>query len=122
VEEQMSRKIGIAALIFLGGLVGYNFITTGTLTLVPGSSASPEEQRLADLEAQVRSAGSQITSASRAAGVSGMDSTADVEHAINELERVEKEIEAVKEKTKSSAVREKCDRLLSESRSMRGAR
>jgi len=118
----MSKKIGIAALVFVAALVGYNLVTTGTLTLIPGSSQSPEERHLAELETRMRSAGSEITRAGQTAGLSGMDTTGDVDHAINELEKVEKEIEAMKEKSKSAPIREKCDRLLSESRSMRGAR
>ena len=122
MEEKMSKKIGIAALVFVAALVGYNLVTTGTLTLIPGSSQSPEERHLGELESRMRSAGSEITRAGQTAGLSGMDTTGDVDRAITELEKVEKEIEAMKEKSHSVAIREKCDRLVSESRSMRGAR
>jgi hypothetical protein len=118
----MSKKIGIAALIFVAGLAGYNFVTTGKLTLIPASSVSPEEQHLNALEARMRSAGSDITRAGQTAGMSGMDTTGDVERAMSELEKVEGEMAALKAHASSAAVRERCDRLVAESRSMRGAR
>jgi hypothetical protein len=119
----MSKKVGIAALVFVAGLAGYNLVTTGKLTLIPSSpSQSPEEQHLSSLEARVQSAGGQIQRASQAAGLSGMDTTGDVEHAMNDLEKVEAEAAAMKEKTSSPAIKERCDRLLADSRRMRGAR
>jgi hypothetical protein len=41
---------------------------------------------------------------------------------MSELEKVEGEMAALKAHASSAAVREKCDRLVAESRSMRGAR
>jgi len=118
----MSKKIGIAALIFVAGLAGYNFVTTGKLTLIPGSSVSPEEQGLNALEARMRSADGEIRRAGQTAGMSGMDTTGDVERAMSALEKVEEEIAALKTRAQSASVRERCDRLIAESRSMRGAR
>lgn len=118
----MSKKIGLVVLAIVAALAGYNLVTTGKLTLIPSASQSPEEQHLNALESRMRSAGGDITRASQAAGLSGMDTTGDAERAIHELEKVEAELQAMKAKSQSAAVRDKCDRLLSESRSMRGAR
>jgi len=118
----MSKKIGIAALIFVAGIAGYNFVTTGKLTLIPASSASPEEKSLNALEARMRSAGNDITRAGQTAGLSGMDTTGDVERAMNQLEKVEEETAALKTRTQSAPLKERCDRLIAESRRMRGAR
>jgi hypothetical protein len=118
----MMKKIGIAALVLVAGIAGYNFMTTGKLTLIPSSNASPEEQSLNALEARMRSAGSEMTRAGQTAGLSGMDTTGDVDRAMSRLEQVEKEMQALKDKSHDAAIRQKCDRLMAESRSMRGAK
>jgi len=118
----MSKKIGLAAFLFVAALAGYNFVTTGNLTLIPSAHESPEMQHMNALDARVSELGNQITKAGQMAGMSGMDTTGDVEHAMNDLEKTEKEIEAVKEKTSSSEIRARCERLIARSRSLRGAR
>jgi hypothetical protein len=118
----MSRKFLLAAFLIVSGMIAYNFVTTGKLSVIPSDSRSPEEQQLASLESRVRSDGNAITGAGRTAGLTGMDTTADVESAMRDLEKVEKEIETLKDKSTSEQIRSRCDRLLAESRRMRGER
>ncbi len=118
----MVKKIVVAAAVIAAGLAAYNLITTGKLTLIPSSNLSPEEQQLNALESRIHEAAGDITRASQAAGLSGLDTTSDVESAMRELERAEKELQSLKQKTNSEAIKEKCDRLMGEARSMRGRR
>lgn len=117
----MAKKLVLAIVLIVTALAGYNYMTTGHLTIMP-SSASPEDRQFESLEVRVQSAGVAITRAGQTAGLSGMDTTGDVERAMNQLEQVEKEIQDLQKKATSAAMKEKCERLLSQSRSMRGAR
>src|SRR5262245_14443081 len=118
----MAKKLVLAVAVIVVALVGYNYMTTGSLSLMPSSSSSPEDRQFQSLEARVQSAGAAITRAGQTAGLSGMDTTGDVERAMNQLEQVEKEIQDLQRKATSADMKQKCDRLISQSRSMRGAR
>src|SRR2546426_99136 len=65
------KKLLFLALVVAGGIVGYSYF----LNAPP---ASADERVLADLEHQFDSANQSMMQASRATGVSGMDSTADI--------------------------------------------
>ncbi len=74
---------------------------------------SPEERLVQSLDERIDAANRQIAQASRAAGVSGIDTTSDAESALRELERVESDIQSLKRKSTSAEVQRECDRLMS---------
>jgi hypothetical protein len=90
-------------LLLIGVLVvawlGYNFMKTGKVSLLPGGG-SPEEAQLQSLESELHAVESQIESAGRAAGMTGMDTTADVGALTAKKEALEKQIAELKAKAK----------------------
>ncbi|HZE88001.1 MAG TPA: hypothetical protein VE404_00570 [Verrucomicrobiae bacterium] len=111
----MSKKLlVVVVLAALSVVVGCNMISSKKL--------SADEQQISDLESRVEAAKSKIASASHAAGMTGMDATADADAAMSDLERTETEIVALRERTHDAAVKSRCERLMDESRSARGAR
>lgn len=103
------KKVAIVAVLIVAGLIAYNQFGIGR-----GGSGdlSPEAQQLQALEARIDAAGRQITQAGRSAGLAGIDSTADVESALSDLERVEMELKSLKRRTGSEEIKRSCDRLL----------
>jgi len=108
------KKILLFGLVVAAGILGY----THFLNARP---ASTDEKALADLEHQFDAANQQMAMASRSAGVSGMDSTADVEASRTAVRRVESELQALKERLTSTAARERADRLQEKIRAFRAA-
>ncbi len=73
-------------------LAAYTFATTGELRLLP-RRAGAEERALASLETRFERARRQVTDAGRAAGLAGVDTTAEVEAARRRVEEVREELE-----------------------------
>ncbi len=94
------KKILVLVAVLVVAWVGYNFMQTGKLTLLPGGGASPEEAQIQSLESELHSVESQIESAGRAAGMTGMDTTADVGALTARKEAIEKQIAELKAKTR----------------------
>jgi hypothetical protein len=118
----MAKKLVLVAVLAVAGLAAYNLVTTGKVGLIPSARLSPEEQQLAAFEERLRAARRDVAGAGRAAGVGGLDTTSDVEAAMRRLEKVEEDLQAFKKKAKDPAVRERCDGLIAEARSLRGER
>jgi len=97
-------------LIAAAALVTYNYVHTGKLTLIP-SSLSKAEQQLQRLEERLNSARQQFQAAGRAAGVAGIDTSADAEAARREVERVEADLKALREQLEE-ADKLKADELM----------
>lgn len=116
----MAKKLVLVAVLIVGGLVAYNVVTTGELSLVPSSNLSPEEQQLNALEERIDAADREISAAGRAAGLAGIDTTAGVEPALRDLERVERELIALKNRTQSETLRKRAERLLHKARALKG--
>ncbi|MBI3450168.1 MAG: hypothetical protein HY049_14790 [Acidobacteria bacterium] len=112
----MPKKLLLVVVAALAVVVGHNMMTSGSKNL------SPDEQQIAALESRVHAAQDAISRASHSAGMTGMDATADADAAMHDLERAEKEISALGDRTHDAAVRSRCERLMDESRSARGAR
>lgn len=91
------KKILILLAVLVVAWVGYNFMKTGTLTLLP-AGASPEEAQIQSLESELRAVMSQIESAGRAAGMTGIDTTSDVGALTARKEALEKQIAELKAK------------------------
>lgn len=87
----MKKVIALVAVALVVWL-GINYMRTGKLSLAPAASGSPEQQRLADLEAELKAVESQIEQAGRAAGMTGMDTTGDVSSLMVRKEKLQKEI------------------------------
>ncbi|HUD71344.1 MAG TPA: hypothetical protein VMQ62_05215 [Dongiaceae bacterium] len=92
------KKILVLVIVLVVAWVGYNFMNTGKLTLLPGGGGSPEEAQIRALESELHSVESQIESAGRAAGMTGMDTTADVGALTARKEAIEKQIAELKAK------------------------
>jgi hypothetical protein len=86
------KKLIVLVILALVVWLGVNYARTGKLSLMPVSS-SPEEQRLHDLEAELKSVESQIDQAGRAAGATGMDTTGDVSALMVRKDKLVKQIE-----------------------------
>jgi len=71
------KKLILLVVAVVAVWLGINYARTGHLALLP-SAGSPAEQRVHDLEKELAAIDSQIASAGRAAGLTGMDTTGDV--------------------------------------------
>lgn len=92
----MKKLVVIVAVLAVAWL-GFNYLKTGKVSLLPASQ-STEEAQLQALEDELHSVQSQIDSAGRAAGMTGMDTTADVGALTARKEAIEKQIAALKAK------------------------
>ena len=108
------KKLLLLLLVVAGGIVGYSYFLN-----VPPASA--DERVLTDLEHQFDSANQSMMQANRAAGVSGMDSTADIEAARTKVRRLEGELQELKPRLASAASRQRADRLEEKIRAFREA-
>jgi predicted negative regulator of RcsB-dependent stress response len=115
------KKLVVLILIGVAGLVGYNYYTTGKLSLIPSSSISGEEQELKRLEKAFRKAQNEIIQGSRAASITGLDTPVDVIGAMQEIERVEKALIALKRRITPESAKTKAERLLTEIRAFKRA-
>ena len=105
------KKVMVAIVLAVGALVGYNFLTTGQLSILPSSSLTAEEQELEDLASEFDTARDRFHQAGRAAGMTGIDSSADAEAAILNAKRVEKALDELKGRLTSDPAREKARKL-----------
>jgi hypothetical protein len=71
--------------------LGINYARTGHLALFP-SAGTPAEQHIKELEQELAALDSQIASAGRAAGVTGMDTTGDVSSLTARKTEIEKQL------------------------------
>lgn len=91
------KKILLLVLVLVAAWIGVNYVRTGEFTLLP-VSASAEERHLRDLEKELADVNAQIGQAGRMAGMTGMDTTADVAGLVERKTRLEKEIAEAKKK------------------------
>jgi outer membrane murein-binding lipoprotein Lpp len=92
------KKLILLAVAVVAVWLGINYARTGRLALFP-SAASPAEQRVHDLEQELAAVESQISSAGRAAGVTGMDTTTDVSSLTARKEQIEKQLAEARKAT-----------------------
>jgi len=71
------KKLILLVVIVLAVWLTVNYVRTGTLSLFP-AAATPQAQELRDLEDELRAIDAKIEAAGRAAGLTGVDTTADV--------------------------------------------
>ena len=110
------QKIVLIVVVIVLGLFAYNYFTTGELGLMPGGSAGDDGRELNRLRGDFRAAAREFRQAGRAAGVSGLDTTHAAEAAITEVEKVEKEVEALIKRSTDPEFKAEADKLLREIR------
>ena len=89
------KTIIILIIIAVAGLLGYNYVTTGTVTLIPGKALSGEAQEVKDLADSFHSARRMVKQAQRSAVVGGVAGVDMVEDDMREIERIEAELDAL---------------------------
>ncbi len=109
----MKNLITIVVVIVVA-LVAFNYFQTGEFKLLPGSSMSPEEHDLNRLKGEFRRAAQAYRQAGRSAGVSGLDTTSDAAAALETVDGVERDVKALRKRTKDPEVIAKIDDLLAE--------
>ena len=89
------KKLVLLIVLVVGAWLGVNYMRTGELAFLP-KAASAAEQRLGLLEKELDGVNAQIAQAGRAAGMTGMDTTADVSALMVKKEQLEKAIAEAK--------------------------
>jgi hypothetical protein len=89
------KKIVLLIVVVAGLWLGVNYVRTGQATFFP-QTESAAEQRLHDLEKQLDDVNAQMNQAGRTAGLTGMDTTADVSALMVKKEQLEKAIAEAK--------------------------
>jgi uncharacterized membrane protein YccC len=85
----------VVIVVVLAALLAHNYVHTGRLTLVPPPPFQAEQQ-LGQLEKRFDRARAQFEQPGRAAGISGVDTSADAEAARREVERIDAELKALR--------------------------
>ena len=109
----MKNLITIAVVVVVG-LVAFNYFQSGELAIVPGGAASDDAQELNRLRGEFRRAAQELRQAGRSASVSGLDTTADVELALNRIEGIERDLQKMRQQVDDAKLRGQIDELLAE--------
>lgn len=108
------RSLLTLVVLVVVGLVAFNFITTGELKLLPGSSMSGGEHELNRLQGEFRAAARDYREAGRAVAVSGVDATDAASAALAELDRIEEEVREYRKRAATPELKAAADKLLGE--------
>ena len=109
----MAKRLVLALVLAVVALVVYNYVTTGRFALIPTASLSDQEKEIADLEARIKQTVHQFAQAGRAAGLSGVDTTADAESAREEIRDIQRRLDELGRKASGEA-KEKLSRVKQE--------
>jgi len=109
----MLKKLVLFLVLAAFALVAYNYVTTGRLALVPTASLSEEEQAINEMADQVRALVKNAAAAGRAAGLSGIDTTQEIEAARIQLQAIQTKAKELG-KQASEKTREQLSRLQAE--------
>jgi len=115
----MSKKVLIGVFIGLLGLMAFNWFTTGEVALIPTTPLSAEGRELARLEGEFATATHDYYQASRAAGMTGLDTTAEAHAALNELDRIESALQQLRRSNPTPANSRRIDQMLQNLRKVR---
>jgi hypothetical protein len=118
-RDELMKNIIALAVVVIVGLVAFNYFQTGEISLLPGGGKSEEEQELNRLKGEFRRAAQSYRQAGRAAGVSNLDTTADLQSALQTVEGVERDLKALRKRTTDPEVTTKIDEFLAEVRKYR---
>jgi len=105
------KKALIAALVLVGGLVAFNYATTGEFSVIPSFSQSEEVRQVKSLEDEFDAARRQYAQANRSASISGIDTTGDVRAAQEAVARISRELETLRKRLSEDAARRKAESL-----------
>ena len=108
------KNIITIVVVVVVALVAFNYFQTGEFSLMPGGGMSDEEKELNRLKGEFRRATQAYRQAGRSAGVSGMDTTSDAAAALQTVDGVERDIKALRKRTKDPEVKAKIDDVLAE--------
>ncbi len=104
-------RIVMLIIIAAAGLVAYNYFTTGEMSLNPSSTLSEEEHEVKGLADSFREAQRQVREAERTAAASGVGNLGAVEDAINDIDRIESDLVTLKSSLESASALEEAERL-----------
>ena len=105
------KKLILLAVVLVGGLVGYNYVTSGQISLVPGAKLSPTEQKIADLHEEFDRARKQASQAYRTASLGGIDTTAELDAATKSVARIKKSLRDLQATLESDSTKKRARRL-----------
>ena len=89
------KKLILLVVIVLAVWLTVNYVRTGTLSLFP-PTATPQAQELRDLQDELRAIDAKMEAAGRAAGLTGVDTTADVGALQARKEQIEKRLNVLR--------------------------
>lgn len=104
------KKALIVVLIAAGGLIVYNYSTTGQMTLFP-TAGSSEEQAVITLSGRFEAARRQILQAQKGAAVAGLDTTSDFESARIDIQKVATELDTLRKGLQEEKARHDAETL-----------
>ncbi len=108
----MSKKVLIGVFVALLGLIAFNWFTTGEVALIPATPLSAEGRELSRLEGEFAAATHDYYQASRSAGMTGVDTTAEARAALNELDRIERVLLELRRDNPTPAHSRRIDQML----------
>ena len=86
------KKLALLVVVLVGIWLGMNYMRTGQFSFLP-TALSADEQQVRDLERELAGVNAELAQSGRAAGMTGMDTTADVSALMQKKERIEKQLE-----------------------------
>jgi hypothetical protein len=110
----------ILIIIAAACLVGYNYFTTGEITLIPGAALSEEEQQVKDLKDRFYTARRMVIQAQRSSGVGGFAGVNTVDPEMGEIDRVESQLATLMDTLESDSAWDDAERLQREIVNFRG--
>ena len=105
------KKILIVVVIAVAGLIAYNYVNTGEITVIPSFTLSEDERELKALEDRFNAAVRQYSQAGRTAGLSGLDTTADADAARRSVQQIDKDLKALRKRLSAESAIRKADEL-----------
>ncbi len=105
------KKLLLVAFLAVGAWAGYQYTQTGSLPFGLSSPASADEKQVAALFDQFESARAEFKQGLRSSGLTGMDNTAQVDAAVQQVKRVKESLGRLKSKLKSPEAKKKAKAL-----------
>lgn len=91
------KKLVLLIVVLVGVWLGVNYVRTGQFSFLP-TALSDEERLVRDLEQELMQINAQLAQSGRTAGMTGMDTTADVSALMVKKEKLEKQLDAARQK------------------------
>jgi hypothetical protein len=115
----MTKKIAAGIALAAVALIAFNYVTTGEITLIPTTPLSAEARELSQLHERFVSATHRLNQAEKAAGATGLDTSADAQAALSELDSIALALKELKGKTIASEDIAKIDQILADIQKIR---